>query len=75
MRQHTNPDPKGFLDALAFWDAGHGLALGDPVGGRFVIFSTDDAGKTWTDGAQGMPAALPGEGEFAASGTCLVVQR
>ena len=37
--QHTNPDPKGFLDAIAFWDADHGLALGDPVDGRFVILS------------------------------------
>jgi photosystem II stability/assembly factor-like uncharacterized protein len=73
--QLTNPDPKGFLDALAFWDADHGLALGDPVGGRFVILSTDDGGKTWNRNAQGgMPAALPGEGAFAASGTCLVVQ-
>jgi photosystem II stability/assembly factor-like uncharacterized protein len=73
--QLTNPDPKGFLDALAFWDAEHGLVLGDPVGGRFVILSTDDGGKTWNRTAQGgMPAALLGEGAFAASGTCLVVQ-
>jgi photosystem II stability/assembly factor-like uncharacterized protein len=71
----TNPDSKGFLDALAFWDADHGLVLGDPVAGRFVILSTDDGGKTWSRTASGgMPAALPGEGAFAASGTCLVVQ-
>jgi photosystem II stability/assembly factor-like uncharacterized protein len=73
--QHTNPDPKGFLDALAFWDSNRGLALGDPWDGKFVILTTDDAGKTWTRiGPDGMPAALPGEGAFAASGTCLVVQ-
>jgi photosystem II stability/assembly factor-like uncharacterized protein len=73
--QLTNPDPKGFLDALAFWDADHGLALGDPVGGRFVILSTDDGGKSWKrTGPDGMPAALAGEGAFAASGTCLFVQ-
>jgi photosystem II stability/assembly factor-like uncharacterized protein len=73
--QHTNPDPKGFLDALAFWDANHGIALGDPVGGRFVILTTDDGGKIWTRLAPDqMPAALPAEGAFAASGTCLVVQ-
>jgi photosystem II stability/assembly factor-like uncharacterized protein len=73
--KHTNPDPKGFLDALAFWDASHGLALGDPVDGKFVILTTDDAGKTWTKiPPEGMPAALGGEGAFAASGTCLVVQ-
>ncbi len=71
---YTNRDPKGFLDAIAFWDAGHGLALGDPVEGRFRILTTEDGGKTWTPIApEGMPPAWPGEGAFAASGTCLVV--
>ncbi len=73
--QHTNRDPKGFLDAIAFWDADHGLALGDPVDGRYVILATDDGGRTWSKIPDaGMPEALPGEGAFAASGTCLVVQ-
>jgi len=72
---HQNRDPAGFLDAIAFWDADHGLALGDPVGGRFVILATDDGGRTWEPApAAGMPEALRGEGAFAASGTCLVVQ-
>ena len=72
---YVNQDPKGFLDAIAFWDADHGLALGDPVDGRFVILTTDDGGKTWKPiPPEGMPPALPGEGAFAASGTCLVVQ-
>ena len=70
-----NPDPAGFLDAIAFFDADHGLALGDPVGGRFVILATGDGGQTWAEVPDaGMPLALPGEGAFAASGTCLVVQ-
>jgi photosystem II stability/assembly factor-like uncharacterized protein len=73
--QHANRDPKGFLDAIAFWDSDHGLALGDPVDGRYVILTTDDGGKTWGKiPDSGMPKALPGEGAFAASGTCLVVQ-
>jgi len=73
--QYTNRDPKGFLDAIAFWDADHGLALGDPVDGRYVILATDDGGKTWTKVPDtGMPVALAGEGAFAASGTCLVVE-
>ena len=29
-----NRDPKVFLDALEFWDADHGIALGDPVDGQ-----------------------------------------
>jgi len=41
---YTNPDPAGFFDALAFWDAAHGIVLGDPVGGQFVILTTGDAG-------------------------------
>jgi photosystem II stability/assembly factor-like uncharacterized protein len=73
--QHINRDPKGFLDAIAFWDADHGLALGDPVDGRYVILTTEDGGRTWSKVADaGMPEALPGEGAFAASGTCLIVQ-
>src|SRR4051812_6666607 len=35
--QHTNRIPEGFLDAVAFWDAENGLAMGDPVEGRFTI--------------------------------------
>ncbi len=69
---HTNPDGDGFYDAIAFWDATHGLVLGDAVNGRFVIRATDDGGATWKaiPGAL-MPDALSGEGAFAASGTCL----
>jgi photosystem II stability/assembly factor-like uncharacterized protein len=73
--QATNRDPKGFLDALAFWDADHGCALGDPVEGRFAILTTDDAGNDWKrPSGEGMPPARPGEGAFAASGTCLVTR-
>jgi photosystem II stability/assembly factor-like uncharacterized protein len=71
----VNKDPKGFLDAIAFRDADHGLALGDPVDGRFVVLTTEDGGKTWNPTPpEGLPPALPGERAFAASGTCLVVQ-
>jgi photosystem II stability/assembly factor-like uncharacterized protein len=71
---YLNKDPKGFLDAIAFRDADHGLALGDPVEGRFVILRTEDGGKTLVPTPpEAMPPALPGEGAFAASGTCLVV--
>jgi photosystem II stability/assembly factor-like uncharacterized protein len=70
----TNRDPRGFLDALAFWDPGHGIAMGDPMDGRFLILTTDDGGATWGRiPVAGMPPAEPGEGAFAASGTCLVV--
>lgn len=71
---YRNPDPRQFLDAIAFWDHDHGIALSDPVDGRFVIMGTDDAGRSWEQrSAEGtMPPSLPDEGAFAASGTCLV---
>ena len=69
------PIPRAFSTRLAFWDPDHGLALGDPVAGHFVILTTDDAGKTWTRiASSAIPSATTGEGAFAASGTCLVVQ-
>jgi photosystem II stability/assembly factor-like uncharacterized protein len=73
--QFQNPDPDGFFDALAFWDDKHGIALGDPVKGRFQLVTTDDGGERWKPiPADHLPAALPGEGAFAASGTCLVAR-
>ena len=70
-----NHDPRGFLDAIAFWDADHGIAMGDPVDGRFVIVTTGDGGLNWKKAPpESMPLAKQGEGAFAASGTCLVVQ-
>ncbi|MBK8724742.1 MAG: hypothetical protein IPL96_01500 [Holophagaceae bacterium] len=71
--QFTNPEAAGFLDALAFWDAQRGVAMGDPVRGRFQVLLTQDGGATWTPApATGLPPALENEGAFAASGTCLV---
>ena len=69
--QFTNPDPKGFFDAIAFWDAAHGIVLGDPVEGQFAILTTEDGGRHWQ--RQHTPPALPNEGAFAASNTCLFV--
>jgi photosystem II stability/assembly factor-like uncharacterized protein len=73
--QFTNPDSRAFYDAMAFWDANTGIAVGDPVDGRFTIIRTVDGGRTWTPvPSANVPEALPGDGAFAASGTCLVVQ-
>lgn len=69
--QFTNPDPTGFFDALAFWDANHGIAVGDPVDGHSVVLTTSDGGVHWE--RRTTPPALAGEGSFAASGTCLIV--
>src|SRR5204863_4666693 len=47
--------------------------LSDPVRGPFRLLLTEDAGNTWKPLPESScPAALQGEGAFAASGTCLV---
>ena len=70
--QLVNPDPEGFFDCFAFWDAEHGLLYGDSVRGELVLFETSH-GKSWTRlPSERLPKARPGEGGFAASGTCLV---
>ena len=66
-----NPDSKGFFDAFAFWDATHGILVGDPVDGLFVVYTTDDGGEHWRRRAGA--TAKPAEGAFAASGTCIAV--
>lgn len=68
-----NTDAAAFYDCLDFNNARDGLALSDPVDGKFRIAETSDGGKSWQiQSTKGMPAALPGEFAFAASGTCLV---
>jgi photosystem II stability/assembly factor-like uncharacterized protein len=73
-RQFQNSDRQAFFDALAFWDEQQGLALSDPVRGRFPLIATQDGGAHWMPLATtDLPPALPNEGAFAASGTCLVM--
>jgi photosystem II stability/assembly factor-like uncharacterized protein len=68
----TNTDPSAFYDCMAFSDRRHGLALSDPVDGKFRVIATRNGGRSWTvRSTEGMPDALTGEFAFAASGTCL----
>ena len=63
----------GFLDCLDFWDEGRGFAYGDAIDELPYVLLTEDGGRTWERApASGLPAAAPGEGGFAASGTCAV---
>jgi photosystem II stability/assembly factor-like uncharacterized protein len=70
----VNDDPAAFYDCMDFFDGGRrGLALSDPVGGKFRVLGTFDSGRTWhVLPTRGMPDAVEGEFAFAASGTCLV---
>jgi photosystem II stability/assembly factor-like uncharacterized protein len=72
--KYQSADTSMFLDAIVFRNDREGMALGDPMGGRFVILVTRDGGESWhlaPDSSR--PAALEGEAAFAASGTSLVV--
>jgi TonB family protein len=73
--QFTNHDAKGFFDCMAFWDREHGIAVGDPVNGKFQLITTENGGKDWNPiPPEKLPPAIEGEGAFAASGTCVAVQ-
>jgi photosystem II stability/assembly factor-like uncharacterized protein len=73
--QFTNPDPKGFFDCMAFWNPHHGIAVGDPVDGKFQLITTEDGGHSWKPVSPStLPPAIAGEGAFAASGTCIATQ-
>lgn len=70
--QFVNQDSSAFFDCLDFWDAEAGFAFSDAVDGEFVILRTEDGGQFWTAvSPEYIPDASPGEGSFAASGTCV----
>lgn len=58
-----------FINSMDFKDARNGVAVGDPVDGKFVLLGTSDGGETWND--LPAPAAGAGEGGFAASNSCI----
>ena len=71
--QYADKRKEFFLDALVCDSDIECFAVGDPIDGKFVIVRTQD-GQNWKQlPTDRMPAALPNEGAFAASGTCLAV--
>jgi photosystem II stability/assembly factor-like uncharacterized protein len=72
MLMFTNPDVEGFFDAIRVSPSG-GVVVGDPVDGRFAIFVLDKSGDRWRRSPENrIPAALAGEGLFAASNSSIV---
>jgi photosystem II stability/assembly factor-like uncharacterized protein len=61
-----------FFDGITFRNLTEGIAIGDPMNGKFTIIRTTDSGRTWfPDPENNLPAAKEGEAIFAASGTSL----
>jgi photosystem II stability/assembly factor-like uncharacterized protein len=68
----VNQEPTAFYDCMTFFDHRRGLAVSDPPDGvHFRLMATNDGGLTWHLTGLQMPAALPGEFAFAASGQCI----
>ena len=72
QEKYKKTDSTYFFDAIDFDTPKHGLVLGDPIRGKFLLMETKDGGETWQP-FKYPPNALPGEAAFAASGTCLRV--
>ena len=71
----VNDDPNAFYDCMDFFAGGkRGLALSDPVDGKFRIAATDDWRPQLARAARppGCRPRSPASSRFAASGTCLV---
>lgn len=72
----TNPDKDGFWDAMMLDAHGSdGYILGDPVGGRFVVWKTTDKGGSWSRFARAGVEAAKGEGAFAASNSAFLLEK
>ena len=71
--QYTDKRKEFFLDSIACLSETHCLALSDPIDGKFLLLRTTD-GQHWNPlSSRNMPAALPSEGAFAASNTCVAL--
>jgi photosystem II stability/assembly factor-like uncharacterized protein/pimeloyl-ACP methyl ester carboxylesterase len=70
-----NQDSAAFFDCFSFWDRDRGFAFSDSHEGEFTLMRTQDGGDSWrrVDPAA-VPDARPGEGAFAASGTCVATR-
>lgn len=67
----TNPEAKGFFDSFAFWRAGQGILIGDPVDGRFTVATVKQKQVQFVKPG---PEAVGKEGAFAASGTAIMAR-
>lgn len=59
-----------FFDGMTFKNAREGMAIGDPLNGKFTIITTHDGGLSWQQAKQ-QPVAKEGEAIFAASNSSI----
>lgn len=59
--------PGIFLDSVHFSDEQNGVAVGDPIEGRYVVIRSTDGGETWQEEVQ----PTGNGGMFAASNGCV----
>ena len=63
-------DPAAFLDGLTCFSERECLAIGDPIGGNYLMLRTTDGGVHWDRvPVVSLPPRLDNEAAFAASGT------
>lgn len=63
-----------FYDAMAFFDAKVGIAMGDPTDTCLSIIKTTDYGSTWTKiPCSQLPKTFAGEAAFAASNSNIAI--
>jgi len=71
--QYTDKRKEFFLDSIVCLSETRCFALSDPIDGKFLLLNTAD-GEHWNPlPSENMAGALPGEGAFAASNTCLAL--
>jgi photosystem II stability/assembly factor-like uncharacterized protein len=71
--QYSDKRSAFFLDDIVCFTQTRCFAISDPVDGKFLIISTED-GEHWKElPRDNMPAIIPGEGVFAASGSSLAI--
>ena len=59
-----------FFNSLKFADDKNGLAVSDPINGKFFVIRTDNGGKKW-ERIPDIPDVVEGEANFAASNSCI----
>jgi photosystem II stability/assembly factor-like uncharacterized protein len=71
--QFTGDRKEVFLDSIACLSEQECIALGDPIDRKFLLLKTTD-GEHWSPlPNENMPEALPAEGAFAASNSCIAL--